>query len=74
MLNGLNARVKEWTRESCVADLMRECLSRVWDFYANYFNNHDSIMKTIDQSAISNAKFAGFLIKIDRSKLTNMMK
>lgn len=73
MIKDFNLRLKNWKLDSCIADVLTKLTNNI-QYYINYANNTDSILNTIDKLVSSNPKFRTFLVRIDRTKLTNMMK
>lgn len=73
MIKDFNLRLKNWKLDSCIADVLTKLTNNI-QYYINYANNTDSILNTIDKLVSSNPKFRTFLVQIDRTKLTNMMK
>jgi hypothetical protein len=72
MIEKLNTRIKNWTLDTCIADVFI-LLSNCLQVYTNYANNYDTIFKTIDKLNSSNPHFHEFLTTIDNTPLTKMM-
>ena len=73
MVNDFNFRIKKWTQDTCIIDVIDTLVNNL-QAYTNYANNHDTIISTIDKLNTSNARFHDFLLAIDKTPLTNMMK
>jgi hypothetical protein len=72
MVKNFNLRIKNWKLDSCIADVITILTDSI-QTYINFSNNIESLLSTIDKLVASNPKFRTFLIRINRTKLTNMM-
>ena len=72
MVNSFNLRIKTWSPDSCIADVLFILIGN-FQYYYNYANNYGEILNTIDKLYSSNPFFRGFLLKVDNTHLTNIM-
>jgi hypothetical protein len=72
MVKNFNLRLKNWTHEMCIIDVMRHLCAYI-NTYINYANNYDTIINAIDKLVTDNPKFRAFLVSIDQTFCTNMM-
>ena len=72
MVKQFNQRLKNWSHEMCMIDVMRHLCSFI-NVYMNYANNYDTIINALDKLVADNPKFRAFLVKIDQTFCTNMM-
>lgn len=73
MVNQFNSRVQNWNLDSCISDVLY-LFTKNSEIIINYANNNDSIITTLDKLVSSNPQFREFLIAIDNTSLTNMMR
>ncbi|RNA43582.1 epithelial cell-transforming sequence 2 oncogene-like [Brachionus plicatilis] len=73
MVREFNNRVQNWNFSSCIADIMYK-FTRKSDIVINYANNNDSIITTLDKLISTNPQFREFLVPIDNTNLTNMLR
>lgn len=73
MVREFNNRVQNWNFSSCIADVMYK-FTRKSDIVINYANNNDSIITTLDKLISTNPQFREFLVPIDNTNLTNMLR
>ena len=73
MVKDFQLRIKTWRLDSCIADVLTKLTNSIQAFI-NYANNSESILNTIDKLITSNPKFRTFLVRVDQTRVTNMMK
>lgn len=73
MSSNFNSRIKKWSPAECIVDLM-SILANNAQAYINYADNQDAIISAIDKLTTSNSHFHDFLIAIDNTPQTRMMR
>ena len=73
MVDEFNLRIKNWTHDTCIADIFDLMLNNL-QTYMNYVNNYDMIINTVDKFYTSNSRFHDFIAAIDNTPLTQMLK
>ena len=72
MVRDFNARLKNWTCEMTIIDVMKSLCHQI-SVYVSYANNYDTIINTLDKLVTDNPKFRAFLLNVDRTSNTNML-
>lgn len=73
MVKDFEYRLKQWTYETCIVDVMKKLVYNI-NVYIKYANNYDCIINTIDKLVTGNPQFRAFLLNIDLTYRTNMMR
>lgn len=73
MVKEFSSRVQNWNFDSCISDVLY-LFTKNSEVVINYANNNDSIITTLDKLISTNPQFREFLIPIDNTSLTNMMR
>lgn len=73
MVKEFNQRLKTWTMSTCIIDVMKILIKNMQTL-VNYANNNDAIITTLDKLYGSNPHFRDFIVSIENSQVTNMLK
>jgi hypothetical protein len=73
MIKDYNLRIKNWSLDICIGDVLTKLTDNI-QLFINYANNNDSILNTIDRLNTSNPKFRTFLNRINQTKFIHAFK